>query len=196
VFERKTDNQQLLTRNQPCPDDGQIEVDSEYLAGVQFAFSAERIIAWQPLFDLSDSSRGHKSGHRSKSLHLRDHWKAMPIAQRWPTAELDSTVLGKYRILADFFDDPEGHSRVDGVRGYAQHRRFCGIRFRRQGLWDEEALGQASSCEIEFLLEAGEEFTSVYISETSHLGDGGALAVRRMLLYLRYRLLMILTAMH
>ena len=147
--------------------------------GIQVAFNSERILDWQPLFDLSDSSRGRKPGNKSMSLHLRDHWKSSAVAQTWPTAELDAAVLGKYRVLADFFGDPEGSSRVDGVRGYAQHRRFCGVRFRRRGVWDEEALGQASSCEIEFRLESGEEFTSVYISETSHLGDGGALAVRR-----------------
>lgn len=118
---------------------------------------------------------------KGKSLHLRDHWKPFSVAHSRPTAELDSTVLGKYRLLVDFFDDHQACARVDGVKGYTLHSRFCGIRFRRQCLWDEEPLGQASSYETEFLLNDGEEFTSLFITETEHLGRGGALSVSQTL---------------
>ncbi|KAI9824763.1 MAG: hypothetical protein M1832_001591 [Thelocarpon impressellum] len=154
-----------------------VEVESDYLAGIQVSFSAEKIVDWQPLFEFGLHTNGRRTLH-NKSLHLRDHWKSPSVARARPTAETDSNLLGRYRVLADFFD--EG---VDGLKGYVTckgyvgRNRFCGLRFRRAGRWDAEPLGQASPYEMTFLLEPGEQFTSLYVSETGNFGAGNALAL-------------------
>ena len=156
--------------------DLEVEVDSEFLVGLQFSFSADRIIDWQPLFDFSASKRRRKNVS-SKALHLRDHWKTPSIVADRPFAQTDADLLGKYCVLADFFYDANEHTKVDGVKGYVVHGKFCGLRFRRNGLWDETPLGQASSYETIFLLQPGEHFVSIFVSENGD-GSGDALAVR------------------
>ncbi|KAI9839085.1 MAG: hypothetical protein M1838_004400 [Thelocarpon superellum] len=153
-----------------------LEVSSECLAGIQFHFSAQRIVDWRPLFAFSHLPKGRRSA-LCKAEHLRNHWKTPLVAHAWPLAETDEEVQGKFGVLADFFAEPDGSGRVDGVRGYVRYQRFCGLRFRRHGVWDEVGLGQMSPYETEFLLQSGEHFTSIYVSETAQFGSGGALAL-------------------
>lgn len=99
------------------------------------------------------------------------------MAQAWPSAETDVNVLGKYCVLANFFSAPDGSDVVDGIRGYTHYERLCGLRCRRQGRWDAEPLGQASPYVVEFVLQPGERFASIYVSAKKQFGTGGALAV-------------------
>ena len=167
---------QLLTKDQRAKTSLDVQVESACLAGIQFSFCSDRIVDWQPLFRFAGLPKGRSTAW-SKSIHLRDHWKSPAAMQAWPLAETDSNVLGKFAVLADFLGGADDLPLVDGVRGYVRGNRFCGLRFRRQGLWDELALGQASAFETQFLLEPGERFTSILVCETQKFGRGGALAL-------------------
>ena len=152
-----------------------VEVDSAFLAGVVFNFSSKRIADWRPLFDW-DRIPDIGNDFCSKAVQLRNHWKTPELTHLCPTAQTDETLLGRYRVLADVFDH-HVDGKADGVKGYTSNGRFCGLCFRRNGLWDEEPLGQSSPYETTFFLHEDEEFVSIYVSQTAMFGSGGALVV-------------------
>ncbi|KAI9805157.1 MAG: hypothetical protein M1825_000991 [Sarcosagium campestre] len=164
-------NIQFFSRSQTRPSEHIIEVESEFLAGIMFRFTAEGLVDWQPLFDWSRPPTNLDLGGM-----FRDHWKSPEVAQHFPSAKTDQDVLGKLLVLANFFDHPVD-GKADGAKGYVCNNRFCGLLFRRSGLWDEEPLGLSSPYATDFLLKPGEEFVSMYASKTGHFGEGGALAL-------------------
>ncbi|KAI9762626.1 MAG: hypothetical protein M4579_000244 [Chaenotheca gracillima] len=153
-----------------------VEVESDFLAGIQFVFSATSIVDWHPLYDFN---RSFASGAdlQSRENEMRDHWKSSLDARIHPFAETDADTLGKFRVVADFFDGPREGESADGVKGYINNARFCGLRFRRGGEWDEAPLGRASAFESDFLLEPGETFASLFVAKTESLGGVGAVAL-------------------
>lgn len=168
------------------------EVISKYLAGIKFNFSADWIIDWQPLFDYNASSNRPDS---NGELHERKHcWKSSDIMESYPWAEADQDLDRHYPVLADFLIYDKPKTKIDGIKGYwtstalnevvdgverdIATKRFCGLRFRRQGLWDEEPLGQASAYEQTFLLSPHEEIVSISICGAGQFGIRGAVAVR------------------
>ncbi|KAI9841388.1 MAG: hypothetical protein M1837_000720 [Sclerophora amabilis] len=153
----------------------QVEVESEFLAGIQFSFTATALVDWHPLFDFN-GVRNSRAEEANRLSQIQNHWKSAVVAKTHPLAETDSNVLGKFRVLADFFDGPRRSDRADGVKGYVNGTRLCGLRFRRHGLWDEEPLGQSSAFERTFLLKRSERFVSLFVAETMSLGGVGAMA--------------------
>ena len=168
------------------------EVASKYLAAIKFNFCADRIIDWQPLFDYSVPD-----GQTLSEAELRERqstWKSPDIAKRYPLAEADQDVLNFQPVLVDFFVSDEESGKVDAVKGYVMRTsgpgvidgverdvgstRFCGLRFRRHGLWDEEALGQVSAYEVVFALRPHEEIVSMSVSRARQFGARGAVSVR------------------
>ncbi|KAI9884088.1 MAG: DNA-directed RNA polymerase I subunit rpa49 [Watsoniomyces obsoletus] len=159
-----------------------LEVHSDFLAGIEFNFTSSRIVDWRPLFDYSLAKREDQVAVMLQER--RDRWKSTEIAERRPEAQIDQDLSRYEPVLTDFFVDEHGHHEVDGVKGYVTHiyfsewedgeqrdaisTRFCGLRFRRRGLWDEEPLGQASAFEEIFLLSPGETFVSVVASRQHH----------------------------
>ncbi|KAI9807362.1 MAG: hypothetical protein M1833_000105 [Piccolia ochrophora] len=168
----------FLTEDQRRSSFLHIEVDSQFLAGVAFSFTAERLVDWRPLFDWDRISDEHRTDNKvsSKMTQIQNHWKPLELARMCPSVVTDRSLLGLYRVLADFFNHPID-GEADGVKGYVSNGRFCGLCFRRKGLWDEEPLGRSSPDETVFLLQAGEVFVSVYVSATANFGEGGALTL-------------------
>ncbi|KAI9679059.1 MAG: hypothetical protein M1829_001729 [Trizodia sp. TS-e1964] len=154
----------------------QLEVESELLAGIQFDFTEEKIIDWHPLFDFSAIPNQSPS---TLPLYNSNLWISPNLHHQRPTAWMDIGNFPCYQVLLDFFDDNDSdpERRVDGIKGYVSNSRFCGLRFRRQGLWDTEPLGQSSAYETLFLLEPGETFVSLYSSAAPAPGGGPAIAL-------------------
>lgn len=168
------------------------EVASKYLAAIKFSFSADKIIDWQPLFDYNAVKNKSTS---EAELHERKHcWKSPEIMKSYPSAEADLDLDRYHPILADFLVDGNLNTKIDGIKGYVKPgivseevdggerdvtgTRFCGLRFRRRGLWDEVPLGQASASEYTFLLSPHEEILSISVSGAGQFGTRGAVAVR------------------
>ncbi len=159
-----------------------VEVDSDFLAAIEFNFTSSRIIDWQPLFDYTLAKGDDQVA--AMRQERRNRWKSAEMAQRQPDAHADQDLSLFEPVLADLFVDEDGRHEVDGVKGYVTHiyylewtddeerlvttTRFCGLRFRRRGLWDEEPLGQASAYEETFLLSPQETFVSVVVSRQQH----------------------------
>ncbi|KAI9816157.1 MAG: hypothetical protein M1826_001883 [Phylliscum demangeonii] len=154
-------------------DDGVLK----YIAAIKFNFTAERIVDWQFRFKLNEAE-----------LPGRDQlWKSPQAATLYPLAELDESPL-RFELMRANFLHSRDHRRIDGMKGYVvavsypkraggteegmHGTRFCGLRFRRGGLWDEEALGQESCYEHVFYFEPGEWIVSVTVA------GGGQFAVR------------------
>ncbi|KAI9677422.1 MAG: DNA-directed RNA polymerase I subunit rpa49 [Caeruleum heppii] len=139
-----------------------VEAYSEYLSGIEIKFSTGAIIDWFPLYDFGRETRAAEG----RSREMRNFWKSTDVRKAWPDANMDSDLENRSRILADFFDDPDGGATADGVRCYADNEDFCGLRFRRNGLWDSIPLGRATLHQEEFLLEPGEMFVAIRDTET------------------------------
>lgn len=168
------------------------EVASKYLTAIKFNFSPDKIIDWQPLFDYN--SPNHKSAGDAELQERKQSWKSPDILKSYPSAKADQDLDKYYPVLADFVVDSKFNTGIDGIKGYwmstassvvvdeagrdLASTRFCGLRFRRRGLWDEEPLGQASAFERTFLLSPHEEIESISVSGAGQFGTGIAVAVR------------------
>ena len=158
-----------------------LEVESQYLAAIEFTFTEIRLVNWQPLFDYRPLARGRKS--TSGNGRHSQFWKSPEIAKQYPEAEADQDLTRFEPVLVDIFAGTEQNPEIDGVKGYVivtrscnwnqgveaevTNTRFCGLRFRRGGLWDDEPLGQASAYERTFLLLADERIVLLSVSEPS-----------------------------
>ncbi|KAH0544413.1 hypothetical protein FGG08_001439 [Glutinoglossum americanum] len=152
-----------------------VEVESEYLSGIKFSFTPERLTDWDPLFSWNGVTRAEQTKLIAQVQHP---WRTPSYLRARPSIETYDQLSPSYRVLSDFFDHRSQEDKVDGVKGYvsaSQGSQFCGLRFRRRGLWDVEPLGQASAHEISFLLHPDEVFTSIYVF-LHPFGGGGALA--------------------
>ena len=151
-----------------------VEVESEYLCGIKFSFTSERITDWDPLFNLDMIPAAERD---SFIAQIQYPWRTPSCSRTRPSVEASEPLPPNYRVLSDFFDHRGQKDKVDGVKGYASGGQFCGLRFRRGGSWDAEPLGQASAYEILFLLHPDEVFTSISVLYRPSFGEGGALAV-------------------
>ena len=153
-----------------------LEVESQYLAAIEFTFTKVRLVSWQPLFDYRPLARDGRPTP-SNGRHSQ-FWKSPEILDQYPEAEADRDLIPFEPVLMDIFAGTERNHEIDGVKGYVivtrswsqgaeaevTNTRFCGLRFRRGGLWDEEPLGQASAYENTFLLLPDEQIVLLSVS--------------------------------
>ncbi|KAI9768469.1 MAG: hypothetical protein M1840_004878 [Geoglossum simile] len=151
-----------------------IEVESEYLCGIKFSFTADRITDWDPLFNPDIVPAAERDNFTAQT---QCPWKSPSCLRIRPSVEASEPLPPSNRVLADFFDHHGQEGKVDGVKGYVSGGQFCGLRFRRGGSWDVEPLGQASAYETLFLLNPDEVFTSISVLYRLSFGEGGALAL-------------------
>ncbi|KAI9784014.1 MAG: hypothetical protein M1816_001096 [Peltula sp. TS41687] len=171
-----------LSRDNPTKDPMlALEVFSRYLTAIKFHFSADRIVDWQPLFD-----------YRASPNERKEAWKSAEVMQSHPFARADNDLQDHYPVLADFLTWGTPETRVDGITGYCMNtitdevvdglrcdvatKRFCGLRFLRQGLCDEEPLGRASAHEQTFHFSPREEIVSISICGAGEFNVRGAIA--------------------
>ena len=153
---------------------------------------------WRPLFDLASQ------GDDASQIRLQkwQPWKLPAVVNYHPGAEPDRDLTVFQTVLADFFvgsssmtDAGDGFvAEADGVKGYVSTHLtgrmvhgteeevivtlFCGLRFRRKGVWDDEPLGKMSAYEHVFLLWPDEKFVSIHCSSRELRTPPTALAVR------------------
>ncbi|KAI9777820.1 MAG: hypothetical protein M1835_005126 [Candelina submexicana] len=147
----------FLTGTEMRKDFLNVEVESEHLAGMQFFFTATCLVHWDPLLKVKASLGTRQLGGGNSDAFFRD-----PVVKTASAPQpFELALLRKYRHLAKTFRPGEP---VDGIIGFTTlNGRFCGLLFRRNGIWDETPLGQASKQEMKFLLQPNEELSSMTI---------------------------------
>ncbi|KAI9710822.1 MAG: hypothetical protein M1812_007371 [Candelaria pacifica] len=163
----------FLTGNSTRKESLNPEVQSERLAGIQFFFTAACIVDWDPLLNIGAKDCSHRIAERIPD-NMDIFWNPNRIPTSMPDL-FDPTLMRKYRHLVGNFGL---HEPTDGILGYITFNgRFCGLRFRRNKVWDKDSLGRASQRSMEFLLKSNEEIKSITVSKMKCADVVNAIAV-------------------
>ncbi|KAI5790275.1 hypothetical protein EDC01DRAFT_121523 [Geopyxis carbonaria] len=133
----------------------------KYLCGIKFDFNFNQILSYAPIFDLTEvKNKPDKYANLCDKIRLP--WKKLDKSiNSDPGIPIPKTAK---TIAISFRENELG--RIDAVKGYARSNgRFCGLLFRRNGRWSNDAFGERSPHEITFEIGKDEYFDSLFLPE-------------------------------